>query len=275
MLTQTQRIGHIFCGGGGGTLASTNTLWAIDNDPQVLDVHRAVCPNILTILADVSKMSDFKIRHLEPIDILLAGSPCQELSKANTSNHARNLNRLILEVGRWAEILRPTAVILENVPQIIKCQEYKDLLISMSHLRYNFIQTTPNSLLYVPQKRVRLYTIFFKTQIRKPVTKIYTSKHLRDCYPDRILTAKYFGELRKYQVYAPTILTNHNRYKWLLPSGELLPFQTSDMARLQGWSDFLPSGFDFDSKPKRCWQRAIGNSMIPGLVKDLLARVVV
>lgn len=56
-------------------------------------------------------------RDLGPVDILLGGPPCQGHSDLN--NHTRRLdarNELYLVMARAAELLEPSAVLIENVP---------------------------------------------------------------------------------------------------------------------------------------------------------------
>jgi DNA (cytosine-5)-methyltransferase 1 len=60
------------------------------------------------------------IGRLRPLDLLVAGPPCQGHSDLNNSTRRHDpRNLLYLRVARAAELLRPSAVIIENVPAVL------------------------------------------------------------------------------------------------------------------------------------------------------------
>lgn len=73
------------------------------------------------------------------VDLLLAGPPCQGHSDLN--NHTRRTderNRLYERVGRFAEIVRPRSIVIENVRTIVhgkdgSLEQTKDLLLGLGY----------------------------------------------------------------------------------------------------------------------------------------------
>src|SRR5690606_14796004 len=56
-----------------------------------------------------------------PIDVVVGGPPCQ--GHSNLNNHTRGddpKNRLYERMARFVELVRPTHVIVENVPQVLR-----------------------------------------------------------------------------------------------------------------------------------------------------------
>ncbi len=105
---------------------------AIDLDPEAIQVYHANFPNSATIAGDVWGFVDGElgskptvtekrlIRHLNRVDVLLAGSPCQGFSPLN--NHTRGKDRrnsLYLRATRLLELIQPRNSILENVPNVV------------------------------------------------------------------------------------------------------------------------------------------------------------
>ncbi|MFI9811572.1 DNA cytosine methyltransferase [Saccharothrix variisporea] len=93
---------------GGGRIA-----WVSDNDPHIAQLLAACMP-------DVPNLGDLRHvdwRAVEPVDVLVAGFPCQDISAAGKRAGIEKGTRS----GLWTDIvaglrlLRPTLVVLENV----------------------------------------------------------------------------------------------------------------------------------------------------------------
>lgn len=139
--TPRLRVVDLFAGGGGLSLGiaeaarrigrGTRIVAAIENDPQAADVYALNFPTANLVREDVGRIfdgvpgrsatrreADFCMQ-VGNVDVLLAGPPCQGHSDLN--NHTRRhdpRNRLYVRVARAAEVLRPQAVLIENVPAV-------------------------------------------------------------------------------------------------------------------------------------------------------------
>lgn len=140
---ETINIVDLFCGSGGLTLGAFEACrqigkrpvikLAVDLDIDSLEVYRenfcvdssiARLMNIENLCKRTLKAqeSDKELSlktELGPVDILLAGPPCQGHSDLNNSTRRDDpRNRLYLHAVRMVKLLRPTLVIIENVPAI-------------------------------------------------------------------------------------------------------------------------------------------------------------
>ncbi|WP_189062024.1 DNA cytosine methyltransferase, partial [Longimycelium tulufanense] len=113
------RIGSLFSGYGGlcelavAPLLGGNVVWHCDSDPAaaaVLAHHRPHTPN----LGDISQVAWSAV---EPVEVLVGGFPCQDLSSAGRRAGLTPGTRS----GLWAHMatavdrLRPSLVVFENV----------------------------------------------------------------------------------------------------------------------------------------------------------------
>ena len=107
----------LFCGCGGldsGFLASGyKPLLSIDNDQTALSVHEENLKSPTQIL-DLSK-SDPVIAPSQPIDVLLAGSPCQGFSTLGKRQITDPRNELLWVAARFAAKQKPKVIVVENV----------------------------------------------------------------------------------------------------------------------------------------------------------------
>ncbi len=131
----------MFAGGGGLSLGvaeaamrvglGTEIALAVEQRPDTAEVYARNFPCAHVLQADVADLfngtvgsafteDEARLRaQLGAIDVLLAGPPCQGHSDLN--NHTRRRdprNGLYVRVARAAEVLRPTLVLIENVPTI-------------------------------------------------------------------------------------------------------------------------------------------------------------
>ena len=140
------RVVDLFSGCGGLSLGvreacvaagySFKPLIAVDSDAVSLGVYEKNLEPSRTHLGDVwdildgkcgsppTRTEDLLIRSLGRTDILLAGPPCQGHSDLN--NHTRRIdtrNHLYERVGRFAEIVKPQHILVENVPSVIHSRD--------------------------------------------------------------------------------------------------------------------------------------------------------
>lgn len=160
----------LFCGCGGLTTglkrAGFRVLAAVDIDPLSIKTYRVNHRKV--------KVSEVDIRKLDPLEMLktislkvgdlalLAGCPpCQGFSTLRTLNGAVDAkdprNDLLLEFQRFVEVLRPHAVMMENVPGLADDKRFIDFCKKMKKLGYLGDYRVLNAADYgVPQRRHRL-----------------------------------------------------------------------------------------------------------------------
>lgn len=137
-------IADLFTGCGGLTLGAKEALYsrgyvgeivaAIENDPEASAVYRAnfFPPDRAFRQVGIEEIIDGGIgdphthneaqlvEQIGKLDLLLAGPPCQGHSDLN--NHTRrsdHRNSLYLRAVRFAELTRPKAIVIENVPPVV------------------------------------------------------------------------------------------------------------------------------------------------------------
>jgi DNA (cytosine-5)-methyltransferase 1 len=144
---------------------------AVDSDPHALKVFKKNFPTSTTKQEDVTHLLDSpfgappsqaekELAELsDHIDVLLGGPPCQGHSDLN--NHTRRRdpkNRLYERMARFAELVLPTHIIIENVPAVLHDHgKVVDRTISeLESLGYKLDhQLVELSSLGVPQRRRR------------------------------------------------------------------------------------------------------------------------
>lgn len=135
------RIVDLFAGGGGLTIGAaeaarrvglgTDVVLAVENAGAAADVYALNFPAANVDRSDVAELFDGALgmkpsqrerklaQEIGSVDLLLAGPPCQGHSDLN--NHTRRedpRNALYLRAARAAEVLRPTFLVIENVPAV-------------------------------------------------------------------------------------------------------------------------------------------------------------
>src|SRR5690606_25587967 len=104
--------------------------WHAQYDPD--DRHQWAAQILAHHWPDVPNHGDITVADwssVEPVDILTAGFPCQDLSVAGTRAGIRwgNRSRLWFDVARATETLRRRLVVIENVPGILTSAADGDL----------------------------------------------------------------------------------------------------------------------------------------------------
>lgn len=105
-------------------------LLAVDFNVAAVRTYKANFPGARAVVADVESLLDGdvgapctaierRLRRLSEVDLVIGGPPCQGHSDLN--NHTRRRdpkNRLYDRMVRFAEIVRPRHIVIENVPAV-------------------------------------------------------------------------------------------------------------------------------------------------------------
>lgn len=108
------------------------------------------------------------IRKMRPdgrCTVLVAGPPCQGFSTLGAQRADDPRNSLSLEVVRWAKVLRPQCVVVENVAAFLNTVEWSRLANRLESLEYTVNAFTLDAFDYgAPQRRRRSFTIASRTR---------------------------------------------------------------------------------------------------------------
>lgn len=183
----------LFSGCGGLTLglkqAGFRVIGAIENSELAIETYKKNHKGVHVWPIDIQKVTAKSVAEklkLEPGDLdLLAGCPpCQGFSTIPRLNGRRRprykRNDLVFEFMRFVRVLKPKAVMLENVPGMAKDRRTKKVLRQLRQMGYEVNWGVLNAADYgVPQRRRRFIlmagygrTIPFARQARaKPVVR--------------------------------------------------------------------------------------------------------
>lgn len=157
--------GSLFSGAGGFDMgfdaAGFTCSWQVEIDPTARDVLARHWP-------DVPKFEDVREcgkRNLAPVDVVVGGFPCQNLSNAgNREGLAGEKSGLWWEMHRVIGELRPRFVVWENVPGLFSSDDGRDLrrvVSSLAELGYfGAWRTLDSEHAGVPQLRRRVFGVF-------------------------------------------------------------------------------------------------------------------
>ena len=115
-------------------------------------------------LHDITTVSDEFIRGIGRVDIICGGFPCQAFSIAgNRRGFEDTRGTLFFEIARFASILRPKYLLLENVKGLLNHENgitFETIISTLDELGYNVEWQVLNSKDFgVPQNRERVFII--------------------------------------------------------------------------------------------------------------------
>lgn len=112
---------------------------------------------------DITTVSNEFIRGIGSIDVICGGFPCQAFSIAGKRKGFEDTRgTLFFEIARFASILRPRYLFLENVKGLLNHEggaTFETILRTLDELGYDAEWNLFNSKLYVPQNRERIFII--------------------------------------------------------------------------------------------------------------------
>lgn len=115
-------------------------------------------------LHDITAVSDESIRGIGRVDIICGGFPCQAFSIAgNRRGFEDTRGTLFFEIARFASIIRPRYLFLENVKGLLNHENgitFETIISTLDELGYNVEWQVLNSKDFgVPQNRERVFII--------------------------------------------------------------------------------------------------------------------
>lgn len=167
-------VADVFAGAGGFSIgfqqAGIELALAIEIDSWACDTLRYNHPHTNVVTADITTLSDAELVSLMPVplDVLIGGAPCQGFSVCNPSagDPKDPRNSLFMEMVRCASVWKPRALVLENVPGLLRrrtatgqsvidviCSEFSNIGYSVS---FRKLKATDFG---VPQMRERVFVI--------------------------------------------------------------------------------------------------------------------
>lgn len=180
MKTNRKRVLDLFAGAGGFSLgfemAGFDIAYAVERDEWASETLSLNHPNTKVITADITELNDNFVRENfcdAGIDVIIGGPPCQGFSIANKNSGDPKdpRNSLFKEFVRITNIVRPKAIVMENVPNLLKARNANkekviDIIISeFKSIGYYAKYTILNSAHFgVPQIRNRLFIIATLTE---------------------------------------------------------------------------------------------------------------
>lgn len=112
---------------------------------------------------DITTVSDEFVRRIGSVDVICGGFPCQAFSIAGKRKGFEDTRgTLFFEIARFASILRPCYLFLENVKGLLNHEggaTFETILRALDELGYDVEWQVLNSKDYVPQNRERVFII--------------------------------------------------------------------------------------------------------------------
>ena len=164
-------------------------------------------------LHDITTVSDEFIQSIGHVDVICGGFPCQAFSIAgNRKGFEDTRGTLFFEIARFASILKPRILFLENVKGLLnhdKGRTFETILQTLDELGYNVEWQVLNSKDFgVPQNRERVFIIghLRGTSGRKvfPIGGIDTNVNNVKQVGNIIKTTSYNGNPHRGRVYCIT-----------------------------------------------------------------------
>ena len=179
------RVLDLFSGAGGFSLgfelAGCKIIGAIEHDKWAADTFQHNHIGAKMLLGDIESFDNEYIKQEIPaLDMIIGGPPCQGFSVClkNAGDPKDPRNSLFTEYVRIAKLYKPTVLVLENVPNIIKAKTKSGENVveiiqrEFEQIGYHVYSTVLTASDYgVPQMRQRFILIASKQELKKPFPK--------------------------------------------------------------------------------------------------------
>ena len=178
MAKKKYRVVDLFSGCGGISVGFNNTkrvnvVGAIDFDQDACNTFQKNFPKTKVICGDINQI-EVSSTGFSDVDIIIGGPPCQGFSRLNYWEKGRDndpRNELFFQYLRFVKELRPKAILIENVKNILMA---KDGYVPM-HIT-NFLSEIGYTVTYqilsaddfgVPQRRPRAFFVAIQKELEQ------------------------------------------------------------------------------------------------------------
>ncbi len=263
------KVLDLFCGAGGLSLgfklAGYHIVGGVDFQPDAIKTHEENFKKSVSICGDIREISDEKVNELfgNKVDVIIGGPPCQGFSAGNRQQIEDDpRNKLFFEFIRFVKILKPKAIVIENVRQILtKDNGYakNKIFEILEELGYNVdVRVLTASDYGVPQNRNRAVFIgvdkkigtFDYDKIKKSNKIVTVEEAIGELYglensDEQILLSKPETKFQKYVRAKDNIILNHEP-----------KYPNSDV---QERMKYVPQGGNWQDVPEHLWKTQRSN----------------
>ena len=258
------KVLDLFCGDGGLSLgfqlAGYEIVGGIDFYEDAIKTHERNFKKSISKCVDIKTISNDEIEKTfkGKVDVIIGGPPCQGFSAGNRQQKLEDdpRNKLFFEFIRFVKVLKPKAVVIENVRQILTKNNgfAKNKIIEiLTNEGYNVdVRVLCSSDYGVPQNRNRAVFIGIKKElgdvnydkIKKVKNKVTVEEAIGELYllentDSRILTTNPKTKFQKYLRSKDNIILNHDiQY----------PNQ-----KVQERMKYVPEGGNWQDVPEELW----------------------
>lgn len=113
----------LFAGGGGASTGMEQAIGrpvdiAVNHDPEAISLHEANHPQTRHFVSDVFEVDPITVTAGQPVGLLWASPDCKHFSKAKGGKPvSKKIRGLAWVVVKWAKLVRPRVICLENVEE--------------------------------------------------------------------------------------------------------------------------------------------------------------
>jgi DNA (cytosine-5)-methyltransferase 1 len=168
-MTEPIQAIDLFCGAGGSTYGATkagiNVVAGFDMWDLAIKAYKTNFPNSKPFKSDLRDYSVKDIQNIHTslgkIDLILASPECTNHSKAKgAAERSEESKETAFEAIRFAKVIKPSWMIIENVVEFGTWNRFKELLEDLWELGYFVRQISLNAKDFgVPQSRERLFLL--------------------------------------------------------------------------------------------------------------------
>lgn len=234
-------------------------------------------------LHDITTVTDEEIRNIGHVDVICGGFPCQAFSIAGARRGFEDTRgTLFFEIARFASILKPKYLFLENVKGLLnhdKGDTFETILSALDELGYDVEWQVLNSKDFgVPQNRERVYIVghlrgtsgrevfpIIKTRSDKSIIQLGNIKK----------TESFGGNPQCGRVYSPAGLApclntmqGGQREPKIFIDGKVRKLTPRECWRLQGFPDWAFDKAQEVNSNSQLYKQA-GNSVTVNVIKEI------